>query len=105
MLDPLTHYVEYPDLYAGPKPEIENIETGYGKLTSGLVTIAGGGRSYGVLGEGNAHFENGKYVDVDDMGVRLRKESVVRHSCDNTYLMVTIVPKTDSVVGSDRVAI
>ena len=113
MLPPMTHYMDYPAFYAGPHPKIENIEMGYGKLTSGLLTVAGKGRSFGVLGEGNAHYENDRhfhvvrnfFVDIDEMGVRLRKESEGRHGCDDTYIMLSIVPTVDSTPGADKVAI
>ena len=95
-LAPLINYVNYPALYDGPKPEMDNIEMGYGKMTSGLLTVAGGGRSFGVLGEGNAHKKGKKNIDVDEMGVRLREETKGRHGCDNSYVMLTIVPKVDS---------
>lgn len=48
---------------------MENIETGYGKLTGGLLTVAGGGRSFGVLGEGNAHYKNGSTSEADKIDV------------------------------------
>ena len=40
-LAPLINYVNYPALYDGPKPEMDNIEMGYGKMTSGLLTVQG----------------------------------------------------------------
>ena len=110
-LPPLNNTMTYPELYKGPVPILSDIETGYGKTTEGLMTIAGGGRSFGVLGEGNAHIEilddgTRKSIDVDEMGMRLRKETgTTKHGCDDSYLMLSMVPTKDAELGADRLAV
>ena len=109
-LPPLTRYMTYPEEYTGPIPKMADVDMGYGKLTSGLLTVAGGGRSFGVLGEGNAHSKVGakkgdKIIDVDEMGMRLRKEVKTYFGCDNSYLMLSLVPIVDSASGADKLAI
>lgn len=61
--------------YTGWVPDSSSIVRGLGQITAGLMTVSGGGRSYGVLGEGNkVDYDNGtlKY-DVNHYSVRRQR--------------------------------
>jgi len=67
------------------------------------MTVSGGGRSYGVLGEGNKqNFDNGTLqYDVNQYSVRRKKQKTkllrTRDApCDNSYQMISIVPLVDA---------
>jgi hypothetical protein len=67
---------------------------GMGLLTADVLTVAGGGKSFGALGEGNLKTNAG--VDISNTittyGSKFNKE--VSGACDASYQILTVIPKS-----------
>ena len=91
-----------PAPYTGPKVGLEKgdltFEAGYGRLTAGTLSVSGGGKSFGVKGQGNPLFAgtSGEYPDEVDIysaamhGVKYPAE--IEGFCVPSYMAVTVLP-------------
>lgn len=99
-----------PSEYTGPivgynKGDIQ-FQKGYGQLTAGFLTLwgSGGGKSFGVQGQGNPDLAGDSYTtawaaidetrdSVAEKGVKFPPE--ISGFCEDTYMVVTVMVKRD----------
>jgi hypothetical protein len=67
-----------------------------GLFTADVLTVAGGGKSFGTLGEGNLKTNAGADISgtVTTYGSKFRKE--VAGACDASYQILTVIPKSSN---------
>ena len=90
-----------PAPYTGPQIGLEKgdltFEAGYGRLTAGTLSVTGGGKSFGVKGQGNPPYDEavGAAVPLGAATRGLKYPAEIDGFCAPTYMAVTVLPLRD----------
>lgn len=95
-----------PPAYAGPAVGTGTNDllytSGFGKPTSGMISVSGGGRSFGVKGEGYASGDfTGSHASDTMKQARygLKIPAEVEGACTKSYSKYVVIPKAALTTG------